>query len=101
MKAKQNTKQRLKTMKLTEKRLRQIIREEKNHMKYVKHYELSPREQGWNAFVLYGDSSSRITDHDDYNPYDSYEWPEQEKWSEFQRGWEAAMEQNATQPIEP
>jgi hypothetical protein len=88
-------------MKLTETHLRKIIREEREHMKYVQHYELSPHEQGWNAFVLYGDSSSRITDHDDYNPYDSREWPESEKWSEFQRGWEGAMEARATDLIEP
>lgn len=88
-------------MKLTESRLRQLIREEKERMKYVTHYELTPHEQGWNAYVLYGDSNSRITDHDDYNPYDSRNWPENEKWSEFQNGWEGAMKAKATGIIEP
>jgi len=79
-------------MKLTEEKLRRIIREEKEYYKYVTNPEINPFDQGWNAWILYGDSSSRITDHDDYNPYET-EWPESEKWSQFQRGWETAIEE--------
>lgn len=87
-------------MKLTEGKLRQIIKEEKEYMKYVSNPRLSPHEQGHNAYVLYGSPNSRMIDHDEHNPHGT-KWPESEKRDEFRNGWKGAMETDATGIIKP
>lgn len=67
----------------------------KKYYKFINNMNLDPTGEGINAWILaHHDFDDPDPEMWDYNPYDSSEWPENEKWSEFANGWNAAEEEN-------